>query len=56
MTGILSIPVIAGSATPTTVPDALVITMPPTQVNRVLCEPAPEPLMPEPIAEVPMQK
>ena len=56
VTGIQPTPVTVGSATSTTIPDASVTTTPPAQVNIVPVEPAPEALIPEPIAEVPMQQ
>ena len=56
VTSIPPTPVTEGSVTPTTVPDTTVTTMSSTQVNIVLVEPAPELLMPEPIAQVSMQQ
>ena len=54
MTGIPPTPVTTVSATPTTVPDAPVTTVLPAQVNMDPVEPAPELLIPELVAELPM--
>ena len=66
MTGILPTLVTVGSTTPTTVPyapatpiivpDAPVSTALLAHVDIVLAEPTPEPLIPKPIEEVPMQQ
>ena len=64
--GILPTPVTVGPTIPTTVPDAPitpinvlevpVTTTLPAQVNTIHTEPAPAPLMLEPVEELPMQQ
>ena len=55
VTGTPLMPVTSGSATPVTMPDAQATTASLTQVETAQIESIPEPLIPIPIAEAPMQ-